>query len=203
MGMSASCHSPFGFLQCEVEEEVVVRVSSQAILPMVSTPTRRDKLEVMLYELFCLQDLKSDGFLEEGELIQLNEGIAVLHYGRDVDRSRVRKKYKDLFREKLHPAGEPVTYSIFRRYMREVLDTIDLDIAAQEMIMDQFIAEATSAREFLGADGSFIGSPCSEGADLVLEEAADSVEGLRAVVPPTLPRAARQLARSREEHSRL
>lgn len=47
---------------------------------------------------FNLQDLNSNGLLEESELIELNEIIAVLHYGADVDRGLLQKKYRNLFR---------------------------------------------------------------------------------------------------------
>lgn len=200
MGMGTACHSPLGFLKCEVEEEVVVRVSSQAIY----TPRSPcDKLDIMMYELFCIQDLKSDGFLEEAELMELNEGIAVLHHGRDVDRSLVRKKYKDLFREKLHPAGEPVKFSVFRGYMREVLDSIDRDMNAQEMILDQFIAEAAVARELLFSEADvFSFSPCSAASDH-MDDVAEITEGPRPLVQPTTPPSSRALARPPDDHSRL
>lgn len=41
----------------------------------------------LIAELFSLQDLNSDGFLDEEELVKLNEKIAMLHYGRDIDRT--------------------------------------------------------------------------------------------------------------------
>ena len=47
---------------------------------------------------FNLQDLNSNGLLEESELIELNQIIAVLHYGADVDRGLLQKKYRNLFR---------------------------------------------------------------------------------------------------------
>jgi len=97
-------------------------------------------------ELFTLQDLKGDGALEEGELIKLNEKIAMLHYGKDVDKGPVREKFSNLFREKLDPDGKPVPFSVFRKYIFEVLRELDEDPRAQEMILEQFIAEAESAR---------------------------------------------------------
>lgn len=176
IGVGTACHSPFGFLNCEVEEEVVVRVSSQAIY----TPRMPcERVEMMLYELFCIQDLKSDGFLEESELIELNESIAVLHYGGDVDRNRVRKKYKDLFREKLHPSGEPVAFGKFRSYMREVLDCIDRDRDAQEMILDQFITEASVARDFIRSHGAVAkGDHWDDGTEFI--------EGVRPTISPSI-----------------
>ena len=51
---------------------------------------------------FNLQDLNSNGFLEESELIELNEFIAVLHYGTDFDRDLLEKKYRKIFRNLEH-----------------------------------------------------------------------------------------------------
>merc|ERR1719195_165768 len=102
--------------------------------------------EQMIQELFRLHDLNSNGFLEEDELVQLNTKVAMLHHGKDVDLSAVKAKYRTLFREKLDPGGRPVPYSIFRRYVIEVLDGLDPDPRAQEMVLEQFAAEARSAR---------------------------------------------------------
>lgn len=104
------------------------------------------KILPMMRELFDLQDLNKNGVLEELELIKLNEKIAMLHYGKDTDRSAVKQQYKDLFRSKLDPNGEPVPFEKFRTYMQELLDDMDKDRFAQELIMEQFIAEANSGR---------------------------------------------------------
>merc|ERR1719263_1754553 len=103
-------------------------------------------LEELMRELFRLHDLNGNGVLEEDELIKLNEKIAMLHYGKDTDRSAVKQQYKDLFRSKLDPNGEPVPFPTFRRYMMELLDEMDRDRLAQELILEQFIAEARSGR---------------------------------------------------------
>mmetsp|Transcript_148037 Transcript_148037/g.258186 ORF Transcript_148037/g.258186 Transcript_148037/m.258186 type:complete len:204 (+) Transcript_148037:116-727(+) len=105
------------------------------------------RMESHLEELFRLQDLKSDGLLEEDELIKLNEKIAMLHHGKDVDRAAVKRRYSSLFRERLDPDGMPVPYSTFRNYVVQVLEELDSDELAQEMILEQFIAEAKSARD--------------------------------------------------------
>lgn len=104
------------------------------------------KLVPLMKELFDLQDLNKNGVLEELELIKLNEKIAMLHYGKDTDRSAVKQQYKDLFRSKLDPNGEPVPFDRFQVYMQEMLDDMDKDRLAQELIMEQFIAEANSGR---------------------------------------------------------
>jgi len=98
-------------------------------------------------ELFCLQDLNGNGLLEEEELIKLNEKIAMLHYGRDTDRQIVKDKYRDVFRNGLSADGEAVSYDTFRTYMSDVLDKTDSDKPSQEMILEQFVAEARDGRE--------------------------------------------------------
>lgn len=103
-------------------------------------------VDAKLRELFHLHDLKGDGFLEEQELVKLNEKIAMLHYGRDTDKEAVKTKYQELFRTKLDHKGEPVPYSVFHTYMHELLNEIDSSLCAQEMILEQFIAEAQSGR---------------------------------------------------------
>jgi len=102
--------------------------------------------EMLLEDLFRLHDLNRNGVLEEMELIKLNEKITMLHFGKDADKTAVRAKYKDLFRTKLDPHGDPVPYEKFRDYMMETLQGLDTDTRAQELIMEQFIAEAQSAR---------------------------------------------------------
>lgn len=107
--------------------------------------TRRG-LACLLEELFNLQDLNSNGLLEESELIELNEFIAVLHYGTDFDRDLLEKKYRKIFRQNLDAHGRPVAFPTFLQHMTKVLSDYDPDAAAQEMIVEQFIAEAQLAR---------------------------------------------------------
>lgn len=85
-----------------------------------------------------------NGVLEEIELIKLNEKIAMLHHGKDVDRTAVREKYSNLFRSELDPNGDAVPYHCFRTFMLKTLRELDRDVAAQDMIMEQFVAEAAS-----------------------------------------------------------
>jgi len=106
-----------------------------------------ERLEALIGELFCLQDLSSDGVLDESELVILNQNIAVLHYGQDVDIATVKQKYENIFREHLDADGRPVPIAIFRRYVLQVLHELDPDQVAQEMILEQFIIEARLARE--------------------------------------------------------
>jgi len=126
------------------EQAVNIRKVSSAASTRQSEALQ--KIEVMMKELFDLQDLNKNGVLEEIELIKLNEKIAMLHHGKDTDRSAVKQQYKELFRSKLDPNGEPVPFPTFRRYMLELLDGMDKDRLAQELILEQFIAEAKSGR---------------------------------------------------------
>lgn len=105
------------------------------------------RLEDLTKQLFRVHDLNSNGYLEEEELIQLNEKIYILHHGTDADVNEVRTKFTGLFREKLDPQGRPVPYEIFRRYAREMLDGLDPDPESQELILEQFVEEARSGRK--------------------------------------------------------
>eukprot|EP00931_Biecheleriopsis_adriatica_P087074 TRINITY_DN61598_c0_g1_i1.p1 TRINITY_DN61598_c0_g1~~TRINITY_DN61598_c0_g1_i1.p1 ORF type:complete len:227 (-),score=46.65 TRINITY_DN61598_c0_g1_i1:86-766(-) len=105
-----------------------------------------DEIDHLLRELFRLHDLNGNGYLEVEELVQLNSKVAMLHHGKDVDLLAVKDRYRSLFRERLDPDGRPVPYSVFRGYVLQVLDSMDPDPLAQEMILEQFAAEARSAR---------------------------------------------------------
>jgi len=125
------------------DEAETVQLEATSRSPEIG-PAQR--LEELMTELFCLQDLNGNGVLEEAELIKLNEKIAMLHYGKDTDRQVVKDKYRDLFRNELSVDGEAVSYDTFRTYMYHVLDKIDTDKPSQEMILEQFVAEATEGR---------------------------------------------------------
>lgn len=109
------------------------------------------QLETLIEELFRAQDLKSDGMLDEDELVELNQAVAGVHDSRDGQESpdkmqSVQRKYSNLFRENFDSEGRPVPYARFRSYMLEVLDQIDRNEEAQEMMVEQFLAEARLAR---------------------------------------------------------
>eukprot|EP00930_Biecheleria_cincta_P010412 TRINITY_DN112534_c0_g1_i1.p1 TRINITY_DN112534_c0_g1~~TRINITY_DN112534_c0_g1_i1.p1 ORF type:complete len:228 (-),score=32.33 TRINITY_DN112534_c0_g1_i1:97-780(-) len=112
-----------------------------------------DELDHLLRELFRLHDLNGNGFLELEELVQLNTKVAMLHYGKDTDLEAVRSRYRALFLERLDPQGRPVPYSTFQRYVCEMLNSMDRDPLAQEMMVEQFAAEARSARAVFHCDG--------------------------------------------------
>jgi hypothetical protein len=94
--------------------------------------------------------LRGDGILEEAELVQLNEQIAFLHQGPSFDVSHVRETYSTLFRSALSPDGSPVTCEVFCAYTRKVLEGLDSDRNAQEMILEQWVAEAQVCKDLFG-----------------------------------------------------
>mmetsp|Transcript_25668 Transcript_25668/g.59326 ORF Transcript_25668/g.59326 Transcript_25668/m.59326 type:complete len:224 (-) Transcript_25668:65-736(-) len=106
----------------------------------------RGRLESLSKALFLLHDLNGNGVLEEQELVTLNEYLAYLHHGDGVDAREVEQKYQKIFRARLNRDGRPVPFETFRTYLINLLNDIDGDLAAQEMILEQFIAEAELAR---------------------------------------------------------
>jgi len=108
---------------------------------------RGPQLEAMTKELFNLHDLNGNGSLEEGELVHMNEMIAVLHTGEMTDIDAVKTKYSGIFRDQLDPDGDSVCFEKFRMYTFKELDRLDPDEHAQTMIVAQLIAEATLALE--------------------------------------------------------
>lgn len=107
---------------------------------------RGQRLEELISELFRMHDLNGNGVLEEKELVKLNEKIAAVHHGDGVDKAAVKAKFRSLFREKLDPQGLPVSPDVFRKYILQLLGELDSHEDAQEMIAEQFIAEALTAR---------------------------------------------------------
>lgn len=106
------------------------------------------RLEDLTRELFKAHDLNDDGMLQEMELVKLNEQIAMLHHGKNREEiAEVRETYHKLFRTKLDPDGRPVPYEVFQKYARGVLEELDSDPEAQEMILEQFVAEAKAGRD--------------------------------------------------------
>lgn len=106
----------------------------------------RMRVQDLIRELFVLQDLDKNDLLGERELIKLNEKIAMLHYGPHTDLNEVKSKFGTLFREKLNKDGLPVVFEIYRSYVESVLLELDRDPRAHEMILEQWVAEAESAR---------------------------------------------------------
>jgi len=115
------------------------------------------QLEHLIEELFRAHDLNSDGLLDEMELIQLNEAVAEVHDSSNTE--NIQQKYSVLFREKLDPEGRPVPVATFRAYMLEMLDEIDRNEVAQEMIVEQFLAEARLARTVVTGDPLLVDRP--------------------------------------------
>jgi hypothetical protein len=119
------------------------------------------QLEFLIEELFRAHDLNEDNFLDENELIKINEAVAEVHEGNDSE--TVRAKFSKLFREKLDPQGQPVPYAVFRTYILEMLDSIDQHEEAQEMMVEQFIVEARLARTVVTGDPLLVDRPRPQG----------------------------------------
>merc|ERR1712086_548297 len=98
--------------------------SVPASVPSVRAVVKQ-RLEAMQLELFNLHDLNQDGVLDEMELIKLNEKIAMLHHGKDADKSEVKAKFRELFRSKLSPDGRPIPFETFRDYTTKLLQELD------------------------------------------------------------------------------
>merc|ERR1719384_2031457 len=71
----------------------------------------------------------------------------MLHYGKGANKSAVREKFSGIFRRNLDSEGCPVGYLAFREHTLKMLVELDPSQPAQEMILEQFIAEAELARE--------------------------------------------------------
>jgi hypothetical protein len=112
---------------------------------------QKQRLALLAGDLFSLQDLDSNGLLSEKELVKLNIKIAVLHYGEHTNKQAVEAKYQAMFRDRLDSEGRPVPLSVFQSYVSQMLDNIDPDLVAQEMMLEQFIREAACARNLLSS----------------------------------------------------
>ena len=146
-----------GWLLCLDENQRVKCINRQAVTSRDSGLSERleerkqaaARLDELIRELFRLQDLNKNDLLEEQELIKLNQKIAMLHYGKgskDADHAKVEEKYRNHFREHLDAEGKPVNFAKFQTYMEGMLNGIDPDPRAQEMMLEQWIAEAESGR---------------------------------------------------------
>lgn len=145
-----------GWLLCLDETQRVKCVTRQTAPSREQLTERQEerrqaaaRLDELIRELFRLQDLNKNDLLEEQELIKLNQKIAMLHYGKgskDADRDKVEEKYRNHFREHLDAEGRPVNFTKFKDYMDGMLNGIDPDPRAQEMMLEQWIAEAESGR---------------------------------------------------------
>lgn len=122
--------------------------SSRSSASSASKAKAQERVEELLQKLFDLHDLKANGVLEEEELIKMNEKVSLLHYGKEkTDKNAIREKFRGVFREQLDPQGRPVPFSVFRNYMQGLLLGVDSDPDAQVMMVEQFIAEAETARQ--------------------------------------------------------
>lgn len=144
-------------------EEKDRRLGETSPLRNSEAPGRHPVLEDLIWELFRQHDLSGNEMFEEVDLIRLNEKIAEVHHGKDANFKEVRDKYTELYRTKLDADGKPVDFARFRTYMIELLDELDRDEEAQVMMLEQFIAEAYTARQAIDfpATASEVGSICS------------------------------------------
>lgn len=106
-----------------------------------------EKVEQGIRQLFALHDLNEDGQISEGELIKLNEKVAMLHHGAQCDIVKVKQKYTHVFRQNLDSEGRPVNFARFRGYIVTILNAHDSDVASQEMIVESLVLEARLARQ--------------------------------------------------------
>lgn len=115
----------------------------------------QESLEELVWDLFRLHDLDGDGFLSEGELVRINEAISEIHTGSydKAESSELRAKYEQLFRDQLDPEGRPVPYGKFRDYIIRLVEQYDKHSEAQVMIVEQWVAEAHTAR-LIGVTGA-------------------------------------------------
>merc|ERR1719476_354424 len=100
---SASVHEPLRqcITACEAFERVDLVCPSRPAgkrpcsmqAGLLRTPDSRrgevedlaDRIEDLVFQLFHVHDLNGDGLLGEDELVSMNQRIAVLHYGNEVD----------------------------------------------------------------------------------------------------------------------
>mmetsp|Transcript_116850 Transcript_116850/g.202787 ORF Transcript_116850/g.202787 Transcript_116850/m.202787 type:complete len:361 (+) Transcript_116850:89-1171(+) len=129
---------------CNIEDAASRIINSTAPRERLAATSQ---LEGLIRELFRLHDLNSNGVLEEAELITINKMICEIHYGSgDKSGAAIEAKYRALFREYLDPEGKPVPYERFRDYILHLVRQYDKYEEAQAMIIEQWIAEAQTAR---------------------------------------------------------
>merc|ERR1719498_1327408 len=116
--------------------------------PARAEPLGADGLEDLILELFRLHDLDGNGLLSEGELIRINEAISEIHHGypKQDERTALKTKYQQLFRDQLDADGHAVPFGRFREYILRVVRGYDKHAEAQAMIVEQWVAEAHTAR---------------------------------------------------------
>merc|ERR1719401_771747 len=121
----------------------------------ISTPLTQDCLEELVWDLFRLHDLDGNGLLSEGELIRINEAIYEIHNGSPGDdkNCELKAKYQQLFRDQLDAEGKSVPFERFREYILRLVQQYDKHAEAQAMIVEQWVAEAHTAR-LIGVTGA-------------------------------------------------
>jgi len=108
---------------------------------------RAQRLEALVRQLFNLQDLNNDGVIEEADLASLGDRIGRIRQGKGFNSAAIRTTGRALLhRERLDAFGRPVPYPIFRKCVLRILQELDSDEQAQELILEQFVSEANVAR---------------------------------------------------------
>lgn len=120
-----------------------------------STPLHGSRLVKYIGRLFDIHDFNGNGLLDLDELIAINVIIARLRYGNKTDTFAVETRYRNMYWRSLSPSGRPVDRTGFITYTLGVLADMDEDFNAQELIMEQFIAEAEAARNIYFDDAVY------------------------------------------------
>jgi hypothetical protein len=119
--------------------------TSRKLRPVPEEPHAM-RIEALIQQLFNMQDVNADGVLEEAEFALLNDSVLRLRKGKALNYTTFGTPGRALFRGKLDKFGRPVPYVTFRKYVLRVLQELDVDEAGQELLLQQFLAEARRAR---------------------------------------------------------
>jgi len=134
--------------QYELNMESVDGISSGTSRKLRPVPVepRSQRIEALMRQLFNLQDVNADGVIEEADLVRLNDRIARLLHGKGAPATAFMTTGRALFRERLDAFGRPVPYATFRKYVLQILQELDPKEVAQDLILEQFVAEANLVR---------------------------------------------------------
>jgi hypothetical protein len=97
----------------------------------------------MLEELFRLLDVNATGALEEDELARLRAKVSVLRRGAGEAVCTAMRAAEEWG---IPVGGQAMSYNAFREYVLHILDIVEPDVSAQEMILQQFVRSSRQAR---------------------------------------------------------
>jgi hypothetical protein len=106
-------------------------------------PRHNDAFESMLGELFRLLDANASGELEEEELARLRGKVSVLRRGAG---EAVCTALRAAEEWGIPSNGEALTYTAFKEYVLHVLEVVEPDVSAQEMLLQQFVRSSRQSR---------------------------------------------------------